>query len=75
MSSDIPIITHLSNSKSLFWYHTTIMRSPHRPCGELDICMQQVVKEITNRGLCVLQNDLMIDLESKKSCQDRVIQL
>ncbi len=37
--------------------------------AELDACVQQVIQEITNRGVCALQLDPMLEFESKKNCQ------
>ncbi len=42
---------------------------------ELDTCVQQVIQEITNCGVCALQLDPMLELEIKKDCQGRGAQL
>ena len=37
--------------------------------ASLDACVQQVIGEITNRGICTLQHDPILESESKKYCQ------
>jgi adenylylsulfate kinase len=40
----------------------------------LDACVQQVIGEITNRGICALQLDPKLELEREKYCQGSGVQ-
>ena len=40
--------------------------------ASLDVCVEQVIKEITSRGICELEPDTIFEPESKKHRQEKI---
>jgi len=65
----------LSGEISEFTGVSSPYQAPEKPeltvntgTDSLDICVQQVIGEITNRGICALQPNSTLDSESKEHC-------